>query len=313
MAGIELDERDLDTTLGQLVEDGTLRVEQAAAVHDALVGRPAGPPPGTAGPAVLAASYVGVGLIAAAIATFIGQSWDDLSVPARSVLFAVLTVALVGAGAPLRERFDPARGLAWLVAVVAAGGFGAAVLSAEGVDPTTTFLAAGVAALALAVPLLAARSAAPQVLGFVAGLLTIVFSLGARFEPSPAVGGAALWLVGMGVAAAGVVMLLPARPFTLAMGGLVALFGAHAAGADSVLPLAVLAVLLAGAAYTLAVRGEPAVPLTIATLTVATTGPRVLGQWLSGSIGAAGVLAASGLIVLGAVAAHVRLARRHGT
>jgi hypothetical protein len=234
-----------------------------------------------------------------------------LNVLSRTVVFVALTALLVGAGVPLKGRYDSARGLAWLAAVISAGGLGAAVFSADGVDSGTTVVAGASTALVAASVLLWLRREAAQLLAFAAAVFALLMSIAARFELPAGAGGPALWGLGLGFAAAAMVGWLPARPLAMVLGGLMSLAGAQFAGASSLLLCTVLAVVLAASAYLVALREEPAVPLTIATLTVATIGPRVLGQWLHGSLGGPGVLAISGLIILGAAAAHVRLTRMH--
>jgi hypothetical protein len=305
----------LDALLERLVADGTLQPEQATAVRDGvardglLAGSGATAPAGRA-VATLAAAYVGVGLLAAAVGTLIAQSWGDMSVPVRSVTFGVLTVLLLAVGAALRGRFDAGRGLAWLVAVVSAAAFGGALLSKHGTqDHTEVFIAAGVVALAVSLPLLAVRRAAPQVLAFVAALVLTAIAVAVQAGAQATAMGLVLWAVGVAVAAAAVLGVLPVRGLAVALGGLVALFALQVAAVDSLLTMGALGLLLAAAGYALAVRDDPAVPLTIATLTVASTGPRILGPWLHDSIGVAGVLAVSGVVVLTAAAVHVRLVR----
>ena len=308
------DEKHLDQALERLVQAGTLRPDQAAAVRAGIVG--ANPPEqdGLAGRglaiATLAASYVGVGLIVAAVGTLIGQNWDDMSVLVRSLVYGAITAVLVAAGWLLRDRVETGRGLAWLVAVGSAAAFGAAVFSGDGMDDATPFLAAGIAALAVGVPLMLLRPAAPQAIAVVGGLLTTTLATGALLELEALGIGSALWGLGVAIAAAALTGVLPVRLFTAGVGGLIALIGLHVVASESLGLCAVLALALAAAAYALSVREEPAIPLTIATLTVATVGPRILGVWLHGSIGAAGVLALSGIVVLAAAAVHVRLVRR---
>ena len=309
------DEKQICAALDRLVHAGTLTADQAAAVQAGLA---AAPPPrddeGLAARglaiATLAAAYVGVGLIVAAVGTLIGQNWDDMSVLGRTLAYGAITVVLVVAGWVLRGRVETGRGLAWLVAVGSGGATGAALLSGEGMDDATPFLAAGIAALVVGIPLLVLRPAAPQAIAVVGGLLTTTLAACALLDFEALGFGSALWVLGVLVAVAALAGILPVRLFTAGLGGLIALLGLHVVASESLGLCAALALLLAAAAYTLSVREEPAIPLTVATLTVATAGPRILGEWLHGSIGAAGVLALSGVVVLAAAATHVRLVRR---
>lgn len=312
MTKVRYDVDQLDEALAQLVDAGELGAEQAQVVHDKLasveVAEPAALSRGFSA-APLVAAYVGVGLVLAAVATLLGQNWQHLSVLARTGAFFVITAVLVMAGSVLRERYDSARGLAWLAAVIAAGGTGGALFSGDSVDGRTAFFVATVTALVVSVVLLRLRPEPAQVLGFAGAGFAVVLAGAARFEIGPGVGGTVLWALGMGFGFAALRGWLPAQQFALALGGLGALVGTHFAGADSLLLCTALALVLATCGYVAALGPSPAVPLTVATLTVATAGPRILGQWLHGSLGAAGVLALSGLIILGAAAAQVRLTK----
>lgn len=316
------DESQIDEVLAHLVAEGTLREEQASAVHERLVGEALPEPAGPAEPAearggmalaTLAAAYVGVGLLAAAVGTLIGENWDAMNVLTRSLTFGAITVVLVAAGSALRGRYDAGRGLAWFVAVCSAGALGAALVNTGDTKGSTVALGVGLAALALSIPLLVLRPSAPQQVAFLAALVVTVAAIGAALEVTAIWAGTGLWLLGLAVAAAAYVGVLPVRELGLGVGGLMALVGVQVVASDSLLLCALLGVALAAAGYALALREDPAVPLTVASLTVATVGPRVLGEWLHGSLGASGVLALSGLLVLGAAAVHVRLVRRRRT
>lgn len=312
MSKVLYDVERIDAALTELVDAGELRSEQASAVHDQIVAvAPQEPDLLARGVAAasLAAAYIGVGLVLAAVATLLGQNWEDMTVLGRTAAFLVITVVLLVAGRALRARFDAACGLAWLAAVVSSGGIGGAIFSGDGFNGDTTFLAATLSALAVAVVLLVLRQGPAQLVGAVAAAYATVMAVAGRFDLGPGVGGLMLWLLGIAVAVAALRAWLPAQQLALALGGLIALIGTHFTGAESLLLATGLALALASSGYAVALRRTPAVPLTIATLTVATTGPRILGQWLHGSLGAAGVLALSGLIVLGAAAAHVQLTR----
>ncbi len=297
----------LDAALGGLVGDGVLRADQAEAVRARLAGT--GPAADSVGRGTIAAAYVGVGLIAAAVATVLVQSWDDLRVAERSAVFAALTVALVLAGVWL-ERVRTARAMSWLIAVVTSAGLAAAVTSGHGVGDDTRWMVGSVTMLAVAVPLLVASRTAAQVVGFFLAITVATVAAVELLDLGPVGAGAVTWTAGVALAAAAGAGWVPAPPLAQPLGGGMALVGVHLAFGDAPVLGGLLAVLLALAGYAAAVRDDAAMPLTVATATVAVTGPRLLGRWLDDSLGAAGVLAVSGVVVLAAAALHLRVVRR---
>ena len=302
---------DIEAALDRLQRAGTFDETHAAALRMELAartsaaGKSVSERPATA---VLVAAYVGVALVAAGVATLIGTNWNDLSTAARLLIFGALTLGLVVSGVMLRERLDAGRGIAWLVAVPAAGGFGAAVLGGD-VDGDTRFVAGTVAAVLCALVLLGFRPRTSQMFGFVAAwtLGDVAVATRAGYDET----GAGWLFVGTGVVLLTLAMVtrIPAPDLAFAMGGLVTLGGIHLLADDQLGLAVVLALVLCAVAYYRATTAEPAVPLVVATLTVASVTPRVLDGWFDDSVGASGILALTGIVVLVVVAAHVRLGR----
>ena len=306
-----LDRDRVETTLRRLVEDGVLAPDQARAVRDTIA-EGAEPPrlPRGAGMAAVAASYVGVGLVVAAGMTVVAQNWADMSVLARAVLFGGLAALLVTVGALLGGTLDRARGLVWLLAAGAAGAFGAALFSGRAEAGGRMALAAGVAGLAAAVPLAALRRCAPQAFAVTAACVATSVGIGVQLGFGIQGIGTLLWIAGFALGAAAVTGLLPAETFSVATAGVVALYGALMVFGDAPALGTAFGGLLAAAGYVLSLRRDQTVALALATITVAVMAPAVFGRWLNTSIGVSGVLALSGLVILAAVALHVRLVHR---
>jgi hypothetical protein len=316
---------EIESTLQRLLSTGTLDARQAAAMRTALDADEVGPRPTSAvgdpptltradppATGVVTAAYVGVALIAAGVASLIVTNWAGLSTPARLLIFGALTTGLVGIGAMLRDRLDVARGLAWVVAVPAAGGIGAAIAAADTDSSTETrFLTATATALVCAAVLLALRPRTAQVVGFVAAWIVGDVAIAVRAGMEDTGAGWLFVATGVVLVVAAMTARIPAGDLVLGLGGLVSLVGLHLV-ADHHLGLALaLAVVLAGLAYYVAAMGDPAMPLVVATLTIATMVPRALGEWFDDSVGASGILALTGVIVLGVAATNVQLNRRY--
>ena len=308
-----VDAGELDRALGRLLAAGTLDDRQVAEVRRELLGATpaAGPASGQPAAAVVAAAYIGVGLVAAGVATLIVTNWQDLSTPARLLIFGGLTASLVSVGAALRDRLDVARGLAWLVAVPAAAGIGAAVAAATTRDDETRFVTATACAVALALVLLALRRRTAQMLGLVSAWVTgdIAIAVRAGWDANGA--GWLLIITGVVLVIAAVSARLPSPELGLSLGGLVVLVGIHVLAGEHFGLAIVLSAALAGLAYYRATVADPAGPLIVATLTVATMVPRMLSEWFNDSVGASGILALTGIVVLGVAATHVQLSRRY--
>ena len=258
----------------------------------------------------MAAAYIGVGLVAAGVATLIVTNWQDLSTPARLLIFGGLTAALIGIGAALRERLDLGRGLAWLVAVPSAGGIGAAIAASTSASDETRFLTAAGTAMACALALLVVRPKTAQALGFVAAWVVGDIALAVRAGYDAAGAGGLLIGTGVLLGAAAVTVRIPAPELVFCLGGLVTLVGIHLLANDAFGLAIVLAAALAALAYYRASTAEPGGPLVVATLTVASMVPRMLAEWFHDSVGASGILALTGIVILGVAATHVRLNRR---
>lgn len=302
----------VEAALSRLVAAGTLDEAQAAAVRTELAAgstRPVRTEPGHVAPGVVVAAYIGVALVAAGVATLIVTNWQDLSTAGRLLIFIALTTGLVGLGAMLQDRLDVARGLAWVVAVPCAGGIGAAAASGADAKSEVAFLVAAAAAVACAAALLMFRRRLAQVVAFVAAWIVADVAIGLNADYDDTGIGAIFVGTGVLLVVAAVSARFPAPELLLGLGGLVALGGIHLLADEQLGLAAVLAAALCTFAYYRAATSEPAVPLVVATLTIASVTPRLAGSWFDDSVGASGILALTGLVVLLAVAVHVRLSR----
>ncbi len=302
---------DIDAALDRLQSAGTFDETHAAALRTELAAvssRPSRAAGNRPAAVVLVAAYVGVALVGAGIATLIVTKWDDLSTAGRLVIFGTLTVALVVTGAMLRERFDAGRGLAWLMAVPAAGGVGAAVGGGD-VNAETRFVVGTAVAVALALVLLVLRRSTAQMFGLVLAWIVGDAAVATRSGWEETGAGWLYVVTGAVLVAFGLTTRHPATDLAFGLGGLVALGGIHLLADDHLGVAAVLALALCVVAYFRAATSDPAVPLVVATVTVASVTPRLLDRWVSDSVGASGILALTGLVVLLAVAVHLRVGR----
>jgi len=304
---------DIESALARLQTAGTLDDSQAAALRTELAAGSSAPTKQvTARPAmaILVAAYVGVAFVAAGVATLIVTNWDDLSTPARVLIFGGLTAGLVVIGALLRDQLDVGRGLAWVVAVPAAAGLGAAIAGGD-VRGETRFVTGTAVAMICAIVLLAFRPRTAQMFGFIAAWVVGDIAIATRAGWDDNGAGWLLVVTGAVLLGAAMKIPIPAPELAFGLGGLVTLVGVHLL-ADNHLAAAVLvAIALCAIAYYRAATADPAVPLVVATLTVVSVTPRLLDGWFDDSVGASGVLALTGIIVLIVVAAHVRLGRRY--
>lgn len=321
--------------LDDLVADGTLSQQQAdrvaARLSPATLAHPGSNPakhqrgtPAPAGRGRLAeiAGYLGAALLLGAAALFLTGSWASLGETARVVILAGLAVVLLGAGAlvaatsgqPVRElchHQDSARrrlvSVLWTFASASAAG--AAGLGVAGWEVVAAS-AAGLIVGAVTYTLVA--SAVGQ-LGMWIASIALVSSLVGEIGDGPAMPAYAVALVALGVAwvALGLTHVVREREVALTTGAAIALFGAQ---------LPVLSGDHSGVGYTLTslvavagfagyLRTRSWAVLGAGVLATTLVVPEVLQDWTGGSVSAAGSLLITGLTLLGASAAGLRLRR----
>ncbi|MFI9811854.1 DUF2157 domain-containing protein [Saccharothrix variisporea] len=310
-----MDERQ-SAALHRLTVAGVISAEQERAVRDALDGVPAAS--SRTGRLVEIAGYVGGGLLLGGAVLLVATAWEDLSRTGRLTLLVAATAVLVAAGVLVAGG---PRGIRQL-------GVGTVAHRVVGVlfalAPITAALAGGVAVddrevlvgaavgLPLAVAGYAVVSAAVGLL--VAGALSVVVVMASVGE-HPAAGPLAmgLWLFGLGVlwlvASAG--RVLRHRQLGLAIGAVIAFFGAQqplGSSDDAVWAYALTAV-LAVACFAGYARERtfvlPAAGVVATTVVV----PEAVWDWTDGAVGGGWLLLVGGAVLLAASGIGLRLGR----
>lgn len=210
---------EVDAALQRLVAREVIGPDQADAVRSELDSAPATARPGARHLVVEIAAYVGAVLVAASVVAFLGQSWDDLSDPARLLLLGLSgAVALVagsavaltvdGGAAALRQHRHAARRRVASV-LLALGSVLVAVLVQQlpAWSEETSWLAASVVCFLL---LLVAQVLAPSALTEMGLLGSLLVAAGTGIDlvaPEREVGeygvGPDVWLVTTSLAALG--------------------------------------------------------------------------------------------------------------
>ena len=235
----------LDRDLDRWVDAGLIVRVEADAIHDfeqhrleeamATVEAPAGPEgtrPRRRIPVVAEAlGYLGGTLGVAGFAVMVGRRWAHMGEGARLLITGVAAMALVAAGAFVRDHADPAllrlRSFAWAVATAIAavlgGTFTHDVLDATGTR--SVVLGGAILVTAISGALWFGRHLPLQEGTTAAGVL-VAAGVGLSMITSPTVSGATLWIVSLVVATAGL-RRLTTDPWVLTVTGSI---GAIAAG-----------------------------------------------------------------------------------
>lgn len=268
-----------------------------------------------------ALGYLGAALVAVAAGILLAEYWDRMLYGVRLGLAGVLTIALVGVGALLRDARAPAAqrlaGFAWAVSVGGAAWFAGLVAGRDGLALEEAAFArtVGLTALAVAVTLWRVRPRWQQhVVAFVAAEATVVsFLAPGPGEPEPL-------FLGLAIAGLGVAWLVLAEMGVFvpaAIGRWVGLLGLllgmrvapsdEYVGAGLVLGLVVTAALLAGG-----VVAERPLYLGFGAASVFLFVPHAVFYFFGHTIGAPAALLLIGLLLLGVAVLVVRTRSNEG-
>ena len=315
MTKIDVDE--LGDVLGTLVRQDRLSPAAADAVLEAARRQAAAArsEQGIAGRLAEIGGYLGGALVVAALLALSASAWSDWSSAARAVVLFAVAGALGGAGAVLHERegtpLDRLAGALWLVAVLVVAGAAGEGAQAAGVSDASTVLVGGIAALATAAALLRLRRGLMQLLALMAAMLLTVGGALAAADISDRVA-AGLVFVALGLAWMLVDIAGRMRPAGtgIALGGLTAAVAAQVVTLDERWLGLLIGLTIAAAGYLLGIAGRGLVPLALGTAAVAVFAPQVAYAVAGDSLGGPTVLLMAGVIVLGATATAVVIARR---
>lgn len=329
-------------TAGQVVDDlvsaGLLdprRSPDAARVveHSLAEARAVRRPPKTRTGLVEIAAYVGAALVVAAIGLFLAQEWEGFSDTAQVVTLAVIAILLAAAGlvvarvgggyAELRSGADDVRRrLTSVLLTAAAGAAGFAVgeqvsaLRPEAIDEWP-LMAGSLTVLVLAAIAYAYVASAVGLLALTVSVLTLVlngWNLVWETWPSTVGPGLTLVLVGVGGAVATEVGWLREPTLGRLVGAALALFGAQMTmfeGGYAGLAYA-LTVALAVAAFVAYLRLASWPYLAAGVVAVTLVVPEMVLDWTDGALGPAGAVLVTGLTLLGASLAGLRMRQEAG-
>ena len=235
---------ELEQRLHRWVRKGLISEETAGRIWALERETPTGTPPATAAePArpvrrvpVLTEvfGYLGAALAAAAVAVFVGRSWDDLSQAQQLALPAVGLVLFLVAGFAIHRSDEPAvqrlAGLLWFLATGSAGWLTAVwAMEVADVSDRQAMLSVGAVVSAVGGALYAYRRWVLPQLALVGGLGLLI---GGAFFEDELVIGIALTVLGAAWAALGALRLLAPTAPTVAIGGVVALWSPTVVMAD---------------------------------------------------------------------------------
>jgi hypothetical protein len=300
----------LRPTLARAVAEGIVTPEQAEAI--AALGT--GPEPdGRRGVVAEVLGYLG-GALAVVAALLLGREvWDELGPVVRVMLLAVVTAAVLGAGAVLGGRDGPAGrlgGFLLAVAVVALAGT-VGVAAADLFDiaaDVTTLLASGSALLLAAVLWWRRPELLQHVAAFAAAVATLVAVVGLfddDYRDLYRYLGPLVWLLGLGwIAAAAAGRARPA-PAGWVLGALAVLAGPLAAGVGRA-AWAVIGVLSAAALVVVGVRTHRPWLLALGTAGLFVAVPVAVAEIFDTELGPLLGLLVVGLVLVGLAVALTR-------
>ncbi|HEX6231121.1 MAG TPA: hypothetical protein VF029_05370 [Actinomycetota bacterium] len=178
--------------------------------------------------------YLGAALAAAAVAVFVGQTWEDLRVWQRIAVPGTGVLVFLAAGSAILRSDEPATqrlaGLLWLLAAASAGWL-AATIAVDVVDAAQRWILVSVGATVAVVggSLFAVRRFPVLQLSLVAGLAMVL--AGAFFDDAVAIG-IALTSLGAAWACLGALRLLAPAWATVPIGCVLATWGPSVMLAD---------------------------------------------------------------------------------
>jgi hypothetical protein len=330
-ASLSPEARSLQAALARLVADGTLTADQAHAVLvEALPSRPTEPgrPSWTALLSEIG-GYVGGAFVVAAVAVFTGPNWDRISLGGRVAVFAVPALLLVVA-AFLLARSTPGgwtfaevsgttarRRLVAVLLLVAAGlGGGVAAVLNDVVDDGLVFF--GTALVLTAAGYVVCRGFVLHAAMALAAAMTssslvmeiIDTSSEASWETEQMWVGLVLLMVAVLWAALSLAGVLAEQALGLLAAGVIGFVAgeilANGAEGQEWMGYLVLAV-LAAAGLLGYIRLHYVGLLAVGVVALATVVPQAVIDYTEGALGAAGALLVTGLSIVGASAAGLRL------
>ncbi|MPZ00245.1 MAG: hypothetical protein GEU97_20120 [Actinophytocola sp.] len=307
--------------LRALVERGVLTAEQADAVRDELdIGAQTGPARGLVAEI---AGYLGGALVLTGAVVLVASSWDELSETARTSLLALVTVALLVAGAVAagrgharESRAATARLRVASVLLALASVSTAITVGIALPDPVAEaeLAAAGGAGLLVAVVSYVVLPGVPGLLA-AAGLLqfTALTTVGANTNLTPLAGGISVFACGALLVVLALSGLLRHRLTGLGLGLVIMLYGAQAPLTDGEwLPLAYVATFVLGVGCLVLYRWVRTwVALVAGVVGVSIAAPEAVWDLTDGAVGGAAVLLIAGAALLIASAIGFRLHRRN--
>ena len=259
------------------------------------------------------AGYLGGGLLLGGAALLVGNSWADLSRPARIALLAAVSVTLPAAGLLARGRADRAgEARRRLAAVLLALGAVTSALTAGTVTATNDEFWAGATGLAVAVPgYLAVRSVAGALTAAALSAVTFGALAGEVLDAGAVVTGVVLVAVGLAWAGLAAVDAVPRHPL-FAVAAVIAFVGAQQPLGETgqeawayCLSFGVAVLWLAGYLW----QRSP-VLLVAGVSGIAVAVPEAIWDWTDGAVGGAVSALVAGAVLLTASALGFRLARR---
>jgi len=297
----------LHPALARAVAEGIISAEQAGAVA-ALADAPQRS--GRAGVVAEVLGYVG-GALAVVAALLLGREfWEQLGPAVRVLLLAVVTAAVLAAGAALGDRDGPAGrlgGFLWAVAVLAlAGTVGVAAGDLYDVPlDVTALLAAGSALLLAAVLWWRRREVLQHVAAFAAAVGTLFAAVGPADDAYRYLG-PLLWVLGVGWIAAAAARRAPTG---WVLGALAVIAGPLGAGVGRE-AWSVVGVLSAAALVVVGVRGHRPWLVALGTAGLFVTVPVAVAEIFETGPGPLLGLLVVGLVLVGAAVVLTR--RRAG-
>ncbi|MPY77299.1 MAG: DUF2157 domain-containing protein [Actinophytocola sp.] len=314
--------RTQDHALTSLVERGVLSAEQADIVRRELgITAHAGP---TRGFIAEIAGYLGGALVLTGAIVLVASSWERLTETARTSLLALVTVALLAAGAVAAGRGHARESRAATARLrVASVLFALAAVSTAitvGIalpDPVTEaeLALAGGAGLLVAV---VSYIVLPGVSGLLAAtgllLFTVLTTVGANTDLTPLAGGIGVFACGALLTGLALSGLLRHRLTGLGLGLVIMLYGAQTPmGEHDWQPLAYVATFVLGIGCLVLYRWVRTwVVLVAGVVAVSVAAPEAVWDLTDGAVGGAAVLLIAGAVLLIASAIGFRLHRRTG-
>jgi hypothetical protein len=291
------------------VEAGLLDAAQADGIERFEVARAASvPPPPVARIPLMTELVVYAGMLLTAIgaAVFVGEVWEDLAWPVRLVVGVVAAIAGLLVGAWL-GRIDEAgarrlRGVVWLIGVggvALSAGVVAAWLFDTGEEATA--LVVGLAVVAASALLWRNLDRPLQLLTTLVGLVVAAIGLGNLLDSPEWV--ATIVGVPVGLAVVWLAVTHRVRPpaFAAAFGAVLAMGAMVGLSEVALLAMLLLGIALATGLLVAGVRTHLTAVVVLATIGGLQFFQGLVGEYLSGPLGALSMMAAGGAVLVGVV------------